>query len=109
MHRPAEFLFTCRLLLFSRLFSLIFCLAFVLFLDKAKGVFVGSSIVVPPVLNSTKTHTRTHTNGHGEHGEKEGVLSFLRVCHVQSFLFFVFFSLLLLLFLLLHLLRVHSC
>ena len=36
MHRPAEFLFTLRLLLFSRLFSLIF--------DKA-GVFVGSSVV----------------------------------------------------------------
>ena len=36
MHRPAEFLFIFRLLLFSRLFSLIF--------DKA-GVFVGSSVV----------------------------------------------------------------
>ena len=41
MHRPAEFLFTFRLLLFSRLLSLIF--------DKA-GVFVGSSVVVPPVF-----------------------------------------------------------
>ena len=47
VHRPAEFLFTFRLLLFSRLFSLSFCLAFVLFLRQGR-VFVGSSVVVPP-------------------------------------------------------------
>ena len=49
VHRPAEFLFTFRLLLFSRLFSFSFCLALFCFLDKA-GVFVGSSVVVPPVF-----------------------------------------------------------
>ena len=47
--RPPEFLFTFRLLLFSRLFSFIFCLALFCFLDKA-GVFVGSSEVSPPVF-----------------------------------------------------------
>ena len=61
--------------------SLLFC-----FLDKA-GVFVGSSVVVPPVF------------------------PFLSPCLPCPFVFcFVFFlSLLLLLFLLLHLLRVHYC
>ena len=38
VQRPAEFLFTFRVLLFSRLFSLICCLAFVLFLRKGRGI-----------------------------------------------------------------------
>ena len=67
----------------SRLFSLIFCLAFVLFLRQGR-VFVGSSVVVPPVF------------------------PFLSPCLPCPFVFclFVFFLSLLLL---LHLLRVHSC
>ena len=55
VHRPAEFLFTFRLLLFSRFLSFLFLFLFFYasllfcFLGKA-GVFVGSSVVVPPVF-----------------------------------------------------------
>ena len=65
LHRPAEFLFTFRLLLFSRLFSLISPpLAFVLFLRQGRGWYIELYL--------------------------QFFLSFLRVYHVHSFFLFSF-------------------
>ena len=68
MHKPAKFLFTFRLLLFSRSFSLIFYLEFVLFLRQGRGIcwYIELYILF--------------------------FLSFLYVYHVHSCVFSSFFS-----------------